>query len=128
MGSVSTSDILILIALLQVKHALCDGPLQTYAMIKEKGYYGRPGGIIHAAIHGAGSLGVLLFFGIAALPALALAGIEMLLHYHIDFIKETIARRFAWTYDRAQFWWALMADQMLHQLTYLAMAYAVLSI
>ena len=125
MAEVTVPGILLLLVFLQVKHALCDGPLQSLWMIEEKGHYGRRGGLIHAAIHGAGSLAALLLFGVAAVPALALAAADLVVHYHIDFAKESLVRRRGWTQDRSAFWWALMADQMCHQFTYLALAYAL---
>ena len=116
---------LVLLLLLQAKHALCDGPLQTSWMVQQKGYYGRTGGLVHAAIHGAGSLVAVLVFGMAALPALALALVDGVIHYHIDFAKETLVRRIGWTTHVPQFWWALQADQMIHHFTYVAVAAAV---
>jgi hypothetical protein len=124
MGSVSAYGILALLALLQVKHAIGDGPLQTSRMVHEKGFYGLRGGLLHAAVHGAGTLLALLVFGLA----LALAAAEAVVHYHVDFFKESLARRKGWTQDKPVFWWALMADQMIHQLTYLAIAFAVISL
>ena len=125
MTDITIPGILLLLALLQFKHAICDGPLQTLRMVKEKGFYGRRGGLEHAAIHGAGSLIVLVLFGIAIVPAILLAAAEMIVHYHIDFAKESIVRHRGWTQDDPHFWWALMADQMFHHFTYLAMAYAI---
>jgi hypothetical protein len=126
MEPVSAYGILALLALLQVKHAIGDGPLQTSRMVHEKGFYGLRGGLLHAAVHGAGTLLALLIFGLALLPALVLAAAEAVVHYHVDFFKESLARRNGWTQDKPVFWWALMADQMTHQLTYLAIAYAVI--
>lgn len=128
MESDSTVSILLLLALLQVKHALCDGPLQFGSMLKEKGHYGEAGGLAHAGLHGFGTLVALIVFGMAALPSLALAAVDAVVHYHTDFAKETLVRRNGWSYDRPFFWWALMGDQMIHQLTYLALAAAVISI
>jgi hypothetical protein len=116
-------SVLIFLVLLQVKHFICDGPLQTSAMVKDKGVYGRPRGILHAGIHGVGTLVALLLFGLAAQTALMLAALDFVLHYHIDFSKEQTVRRAGWTTAVPQFWWALSADQMLHQLTYLLLAY-----
>ena len=124
MGSVSAYGILALLALLQVKHAIGDGPLQTSRMVHEKGFYGLRGGLLHATVHDAGTLLALLVFGLA----LALAAAEAVVHYHVDFFKESLARRKGWTQDKPVFWWALMADQMIHQLTYLAIAFAVISL
>ena len=126
METASPEGILLLLVLFQVKHALADGPLQTVRMVREKGVYGKPGGFYHAGIHGAGSLVALLIFGLAALPALLLAVADTVIHYHIDFIKQLIVQHRGWTQDKPVFWWALMADQLMHQLTYLLLAYAVI--
>jgi hypothetical protein len=125
MESVSPAGLLLLLALLQLKHALCDGPLQTSSMVAAKGRYGAPGGIVHAGLHGAGSLLALLASGMAALPVLALAAADAVIHYHTDFAKESVVRRAGWTPGVPYFWWAMTADQFVHQLTYLAMAFAV---
>jgi NAD(P)H-hydrate repair Nnr-like enzyme with NAD(P)H-hydrate dehydratase domain len=118
---------LVLLLLLQVKHAVADGPLQTLTMLKDKGFYGRPGGIAHAGIHGAGTLAVLFACGMAAPIVMALAAADAILHYHIDFAKETMVRRLDWTNDKPVFWWALQADQLLHQFTYVAIASAAIA-
>ena len=126
MEPITASGILVLLALLQVKHFFGDGPFQTLRMVQEKGYYGHAGGLVHATIHGVGPFLALLIFGIGFLPALGLALAEAVIHYHVDFIKESLVRRRGWTQDKAVFWWALMADQLLHQLTYLLLALAVI--
>ena len=128
MEAISPEGILLLLALFQVKHALGDGPLQTIRMVREKGVYGKVGGLYHAGIHGVGSLVALMVFGLAALPALLLAVLDAVIHYHVDFIKESILQRNGWTHDKPAFWWALMADQLTHQLTYLLLASAVIRI
>jgi hypothetical protein len=128
MADVSPSGILFLLVLLQLKHAACDGPLQTQRMLKDKGFYGRRGGIEHAGLHGAGSLLALIVFGMAALPAILLAAADAVIHYHVDFTKETMVRQNLWTQDRPVYWWALMADQMFHHFTYLALAFVVTAI
>ena len=126
MEGVSPTGILLLLALLQVKHALCDGPLQTRWMVEQKGGYGRPGGLAHAGLPGAGSFLALLVFGMAALPSLLLAAGDMLVHYHADYAKERLNRRNGWSTQTPAFWWLMMGDQLIHQLTYLALAYAVI--
>jgi hypothetical protein len=126
METITPQGILLLLALFQVKHALGDGPFQTIRMVKEKGFYGKPGGLQHAAIHGAGSFLALFLFGIPALPSLLLALADTVIHYHVDFIKESLVRLNGWTQDKPAFWWALMGDQLMHQLTYLVLAFTVL--
>jgi hypothetical protein len=116
-----------LLALLQVKHAICDGPLQTAYMVSQKGFYGKPGGFAHAGIHGLGSLAAFLIFGMAVLPALGLALTDAVIHYHVDFTKERWVRQTGWKTDRPYFWWALQADQLAHHLTYLGLTYLVIT-
>ena len=128
MGSHSTLGVLVLVVLLQLKHAICDGPLQLRWMLKQKGFYGKPGGLVHAGIHGVGSLLMLLVFGLAPLPSVALAAADAAVHYHVDFAKETVVRRRAWTADSPYFWWALSADQLLHQFTYVGMSAVVAAV
>jgi hypothetical protein len=122
----TAQSLLTLLLLLQLKHALCDGPLQTRRMVQEKAVYGGRGGIIHAAIHGGASVAVLLAWGMAALPALLLAFAEGLFHYHVDFAKERLVRSNGLTTEMPQFWWALQFDQMVHQFSYVAIAAAAL--
>jgi hypothetical protein len=128
MADVSASGILVLLAMLQIKHAICDGPLQTLRMVQEKGIYGRPWGLVHSGLHGLGRLIVFLIFGLGFLPALLLSVAEMVVHYQIDFVKESLVRRHHWKQDNAFFWWALMGDQLLHHLTYIALGFAVINL
>jgi hypothetical protein len=125
MDTPSALSILILVALLQVKHALVDGPLQRRWMVADKGAYGRPGGLVHAALQGAGSLAALVVFGVGAMPSLLLAAADAVVHYHIDYTKEKLVRGKGWTTSQPHFWWVFMADQLAHHLCYLAIAAAV---
>jgi hypothetical protein len=118
--------VLLLVAALQVKHFICDGPLQTLAMVEAKGHYGRPLGLLHSFIHLIGTVLVLAGFGFAMPVVLLLGLLDFAIHYHIDFSKENVVRKAGWTPAKAYFWWALSADQMAHQLTYLLIAYLAL--
>ncbi len=117
---------LLLVAALQVKHFICDGPLQTRAMVEAKGHYGRPLGLLHSLIHAVGTVLVLAGFGFSATPVLLLGLLDLAIHYHVDFSKENVVRKAGWTPAQASFWWALSADQMAHQLTYLLIAWLAL--
>ncbi len=117
-------NLIFVLILLQFKHFVCDGPLQTAAMVRDKGHYGRFLGIVHSGAHGLSTGLVLLVAGLAIPPlsfgvAALLAILDFVIHYHVDFSKEQIVRRAGWTTAVPQFWWALSADQSLHQLTYL---------
>jgi hypothetical protein len=114
--------ILALIAGLQAKHFVCDGPLQTKAMVNSKSKYGDGQGVLHAAIHAIGTIIVLFVAGFSGGLIVGLAILDAAVHYHVDFIKENVVKRFGWTSHDAKFWWALSADQMMHQFTYLGIA------
>ena len=113
--------VLLLILLLQIKHFICDGLLQTKAMVDGKSIYGNRLGLLHAGIHGLGSLAAFAWFGLDWKMVFALAIADMVVHYHIDFTKENIVKINGWTTTAREFWWALAADQFLHHLTYLAL-------
>ncbi|MCC6949524.1 MAG: DUF3307 domain-containing protein [Bradyrhizobiaceae bacterium] len=117
--------VLAALLILQIKHFVADFVLQTPYQFLNKGIYGHPGGIIHAGIHAIGSL--LAFFVITPSLRLGLAIFvcELVVHYHIDWLKEGTVKRQQWVFPQAEFWWTFGADQVLHQLTYLAMAGAL---
>jgi hypothetical protein len=108
------------VAVLMVKHALADFYLQTRYQYLNKGTYGHPGGLLHAAIH----MALTPFVYLVLLPgSLLLAGSialgEFLVHYHVDWLKEQILRRNELTTQTPGFWHALGTDQLIHGLTYL---------
>jgi hypothetical protein len=116
-------QLLLLLVGLQIKHFICDGPLQTKSMVDAKSIYGAKLGLVHAGLHG---IGTYMVFALVSPLAGVLAAADFVVHYHFDFTKENIVKRQGWTFKDAPFWWALSADQMLHQLTYLALvAYAL---
>ena len=118
-GNAMTSAAITLLALLFLKHCICDFVLQTPWQIAQKGIYGAPGGIVHSGIHIAGTLLVLLVF-MPPLPViLVVLVVEFLVHYHIDWCKEQIVRRCD-IREGARFWNAIGVVQLLHNLTYLA--------
>ena len=126
METTSLKLVLLLVAALQVKHFICDGPLQTRAMVESKGHYGRALGLLHGFIHAVGTLLVLAGFGFSVSTVLLLSLLDLAIHYHVDFIKENVVRKAGWTPTQAPFWWALSADQTAHQLTYLLISYLAL--
>ena len=85
---------ILLIALLQAKHFICDGPLQTKAMVDAKSIYGARLGLVHAGIHGLGTLLVLLLVHYSMQLCLVLAAADFIVHYHVDYTKENIVKYF----------------------------------
>ncbi len=109
---------LLMILGLQLKHIICDGPLQTLKMVQDKSAYGKPLGLYHAAIHVGGSFIVFWMVGLSVGFSLALAALDGVIHYHVDFIKENVVKRMGWKNTNSQFWWALTTDQALHHMSY----------
>jgi hypothetical protein len=69
----------------------------------------------------------LPWFGLGTVAAAGLALVDAVVHYHIDFSKENLVKRARWTVKDAKFWWALVGDQYLHSVTYVALAAAAMS-
>ena len=106
--------------ILQIKHFICDYPLQTLYQLRNKGTYLHPGGILHSGLHVLFTTTVFLVAPPGALLAVGIVVGEFLLHYHIDWSKEQLIRRRGWQATQREFWWAIGADQLLHHLTYVA--------
>ncbi len=114
-----TDQALLALVLLQVKHFLFDFVWQTPWQLANKGAWGHPGGLVHSGLHAAATAAVLLLVGVAPLALLLVALAEFAVHYHLDWGKEQVVRRFV-TGQGAAFWRMIGLDQLLHQLTYVA--------
>lgn len=125
MPPLTPQNVLWLVGLLQLKHVLADGPLQTSDMVVKKAVYGDLRGIAHALVHLAGTFVVFAALAVPLGLAASLAGLDGFLHYHIDFAKQWLVRRQGWTPQDSAFWWTLTADQGLHNLTYIVMVAVV---
>jgi len=114
-------DLLSLLCLFILKHFIADFPLQSQRMINDKGTYGARGGIDHAATHATLTLIILLFwipfYQPWGLLAVAMAVLDGLVHYHIDWAKMNLGKGL--TPDDRCFWTLLGVDQLLHYLTYI---------
>ncbi len=124
--------VVVLAALLAIKHFLADGILQFPYQYKNKGNLFHPGGYVHAGTHGiltgvAVELSWLLIFD-KSLPlsiALKFIAFDAITHYLIDFAKMNLSGK-SWsdvhtsdgvTYQRIftdKFYYALVADQAAH--------------
>lgn len=107
------------------KHLIVDFMLQTPYQYLNKGTYGHPGGLLHSGLQGLTTLAVLGIAGAGPLSwALALA--DFVIHYHVDWAKVQITRRYKYDMTKdAQYWWWLGIDQYLHSLTYVAIVYII---
>jgi len=107
--------------LFELKHFVCDFVLQTAYQYRNKGTYGHPGGLLHAGLHTAGSLPAILALQAAGGVAAIILVAEFFLHYHIDWSKEQINKRYALNFNNNAYWSVFGADQLLHQMTYVVM-------
>lgn len=109
-----------------LKHFIVDFPLQTKFQWSNKGTYGHIGGILHAILHGTGTYIVLICFTTLPLAA-AMFLFDTIVHYHIDWAKMYINKRFNWHPEfNPEFWWLLGLDQFLHYITYLIIVAIIL--
>ena len=107
--------------LFELKHFVCDFVLQTAYQYRNKGTYGHPGGLLHAGLHTAGSLPAILALQAAGGLAAWILAAEFFVHYHVDWSKEQINKRYALNFNNNAYWSVFGADQLLHQMTYVVM-------
>ena len=113
------NDTLWLILALFTKHLIVDFPLQVRYQWSNKGTYLHPGGLLHAGLHGIATFAC--FYWYAPQSALYLAWIDAIIHYHVDWAKMNINKKYNWAPNtHEEFWWLLGLDQLLHFLTYIA--------
>lgn len=117
-----TWAVLAVLLYLQIKHFVCDYPLQTTYQVNNKGTYGHPAGLLHASIHALFTIPAFLIISPPLPVGIAIVVGEFLVHYHIDWSKQQIMARTGWKAVDSEFWWGIGADQFLHYLTYLAIA------
>jgi hypothetical protein len=119
-GRLSPGITLLLWSLLlfEVKHFLCDFVLQTAYLYRNKGIYGHRAGFIHAGLHALGSVPAILLLSRNAGLIAAILAVEFLVHYHVDWLKLYIDKRFRLGIKQSLYWAVFGADQLLHQLTY----------
>ena len=108
--------ILFVFLLLQVKHFLADFVWQTNRMVVEKGVYGARHGIYHSLIQAAGTF--LAFVWMHPVIGFATALVDFIAHYHIDWAKININKKYNYTPADKKFWFWLGLDQLAHQITY----------
>jgi len=106
------------LVLFQVKHFVCDFVLQTAYLYRNKGIYGHRAGFIHAGLHAAGSLPAILLLSPNPGMVAAILAAEFLIHYHVDWLKLHIDKRYRLGINQSLYWAVFGADQLLHQLTY----------
>lgn len=117
-------EILLILALFQIKHWYVDFVNQSDEEVKYKGTYLDWRGVKHSLKQGIATAIVLVLFTHPAW-AIIFGIVDFLLHYHIDWLKMNKGNRDIRT---KEFWNHLGLDQMAHQLTYIGIVYALLII
>lgn len=112
----------LVLALLFFKHFLADFCWQSDRMLKDKGHFGRLGGLQHAGLHGVLTYAILMhFLGIQACVMLAV--FDAVTHYMVDLIHRRATVRL--TKDADAFWMWIGIDQLIHAFTYIMIAFVV---
>lgn len=118
-------DVVLLFIAFFVKHFLADFPLQTPWMIREKGHWGKLGGIAHSGVHAILTVVVLSLFSIGPTVAASAGALDFVLHYCIDALKMYASKIKGWTPADKQFWNAIGLDQLMHYMTYALIVHTV---
>ena len=115
MSTVAVSSLFFLILL---KHCIVDLWMQSLLTYQQKKFvYASLSTQIHYLQHGIGTVLVLLFF--IPWPLAILFGIfDHLAHWHIDFLKSSMQRKFNIAQHSKGYWFLSSIDQGLHYLTY----------
>jgi hypothetical protein len=116
-------SIFILLALLFVKHWYIDFINQSMEEVNGKGIYGNAYGIMHSIKHGLGTFVVFWMFIVDIQYCLLIGFVDFVLHYHIDWAKININKKYNYTPENPKFWAWLGADQLAHSLTYLGLVW-----
>ena len=113
-------SLLILYVVFRLKHFICDFMLQSDWMALNKGRAGKEGYqalLSHAGIHACGTLIIMVIFA----PFFWWLGlVDFAIHSIIDRFKGLITKKNDWQAKDTYFWWALGADQEMHNFTHLA--------
>jgi hypothetical protein len=117
------NSIYALLALLFLKHWYIDFVNQSDEEIAGKGTYGQAHGVMHSIKHGVATFIIFMVFTGGFEPSVILGFIDFVLHYHIDWVKMNINRRWGYTIENPKFWMWLGADQLAHQLTYIMLVW-----
>lgn len=122
-----TSLVLAVLAVLLFKHFLFDFVFQRPYQFLNKGYYGHPGGLLHAGLHAVGSIPAFFIIPPSLGIAAAIVAGEFVIHYHVDWTKEQIQKRLNLGNTGSGHFFLLGADQFLHHLTYIGIAAVLVS-
>lgn len=123
-----------ILLLLVLKHFIVDAILQTPYQYLNKGEFLHPGGLLHAGLHGIGT--IICFDGFGVETLVMLGCIDMFIHYFIDYTKMNIGKHYNWSeyvnhnfgkgylrINSNNFFIILILDQCLHFATYIMLVW-----
>lgn len=125
-------EILILLLIFQVKHFICDYPLQTKYMLGKmnKTNWKLPL-LAHASVHAIVTFFIAYWFldlhyWLDTLVfATLLALFDLTVHFTVDRLKASPDLGGKLKPEQPYFWWALGADQMLHHITHYVIIFII---
>ena len=118
------NEIFLLLVIYQVKHFLCDYPLQTQWMLekaKETGWVMPM--FAHALVH---SLSTMMIVAVFNINLWWLAVVDFVIHFTMDRTKASPSMLNRFGLDNKFFWWSLGFDQMVHHLTHYFIIYILI--
>lgn len=118
-------SIYIIFVALFVKHWYIDFINQSMEEVVGKGIYGNAHGLMHSIKHGVATFLIFWFFLSSWPLAVILGAIDFAIHYHVDWAKININKKYNYTPENPKFWAWLGADQLAHQLTYILLVWMV---
>ena len=118
-------SIFIILGLLFVKHWYIDFVNQSMEEVVGKGIYGNAHGLMHSIKHGVATFVIFAWFLSSWPLAVILGFIDFATHYHIDWAKININKRWNYTVENPKFWMWLGLDQLLHSFTYLFLVWII---
>lgn len=121
-----------ILSLFVLKHFVVDFLLQNKFQLNNKGDYLHFGGILHSLLHGIATAAIVYYmtykvFIFAFDLAVVLGFIDYVIHYHIDWAKVNINKKFNFHPGTSEFWVLLGLDQFLHYFTYILIILLVFS-
>ena len=112
-----------LMVVMAAKHFCADFLLQTSWIAKGKS--AAKGWALPLTLHAGGHAALTLLIALLLFPRLWwLAGVEFAVHFAIDRAKALVGRRRELDATMTEYWWLIGFDQLLHQLTNVALVVA----
>lgn len=129
------TEIFILLVVFQIKHFLCDYPLQTQYMLKKGQHTGWEIPLfLHASTHALGTGVITGFYFLIKDPlynytnlVLGLMTIDLIVHFIVDRIKAHPKLGGIFKPNNPKFWYSLGLDQMIHHLTHYTIIFFIIT-